>query len=125
MFASSTNGRQVAFIGQAIMQQMRPRSLICPLQLATAVDAKVDFQSRSIVDDLHAKGFSSSYEVAMEFIENAALQQGTNIDCLAPNSVFQVNYYLVDRHPLSIPSEKTRLFYNESFAHKKYLRAMK
>lgn len=74
------------------MQQIRPRSLICPLQLATAVDAKVDFQSRSIVDDLHAKGFSSSYDVAMEFIDNAALLQGTNVDCLAPNSVFQVSH---------------------------------
>ena len=41
-----------ASLGQAIMQHIRPRSLLCPLQIGLAVQLHSDFGSRDLVDAL-------------------------------------------------------------------------
>lgn len=70
---------KVASIGQAIVQAVRPRVVISPLQMRLAVQLHPYFASRFLIDTLHHHGFCSSYQEVQMFNENAAPSQGTEI----------------------------------------------
>ena len=53
--------RKVASIGHSIVQAVRPRVVIAPLQLGLAVQMHHHFRSRFLIDSLSAMGFCSSY----------------------------------------------------------------
>ena len=50
------------FIMHAIIQNIRPRTVIAPLQIGLAVQMYYHFKSRYLVNALHSLGFSS-YEM--------------------------------------------------------------
>ena len=72
LFVGKDNRRKVAGIGHAIIQAVRPRATVVPLQLGLAVQAHHMYRSRFIVDTLHVLGFSSSYKEVLRFEKNAA-----------------------------------------------------
>lgn len=70
---------KLASIGQSIMQAVRPRALMVPLQIGLAVQLHHNFASRFLIDSLHSLGFCSSYHEVQKFSQNAAVDQATNI----------------------------------------------
>ena len=72
------------------MQQIRPRSLLCPLQLATAVHLHDEFKSRMLTDAIHNMGFGASYSHVMSYIRSAAVSEGGKIDGITEETTLQV-----------------------------------
>ncbi len=70
--------RKVASIGKAIIQAVRPRAVLAPLQIGLAVQTHHLYRSKFIVDTLCEMGFCSSYGEVLRFEKNAA-------DCVAPD----------------------------------------
>ena len=70
--------RKVAAVGHAIIQAVRPRAVIAPLQIGLAVQIHHLYRSKIIVDTLHKLGFCSSYTEVIRFEKNAA-------DCVEPD----------------------------------------
>ena len=64
--------RKEASIGQTIIQAVRPRIVIVPLQVGLAVQMHHHFRSRFLIDILSAMGYCSSYSEVQRFEENAA-----------------------------------------------------
>ena len=78
LFAGKDTGPKVASIGQAIIQAVRPRTVIAPLQICLSVQMHHLYRSRFLVDTLCEMGFCSSYAEAQRFEKNAA-------NCVAGN----------------------------------------
>ena len=70
---------KVASLGQAILQASRPRAILAPLQIGSAIQLHHSFASRYLIDTLHQLGFCSSYQEVLLFKQNAAVEQGTAI----------------------------------------------
>jgi hypothetical protein len=70
---------KVAAIGQSVVQGVRPKVIIAPMQLALAVQLHHHFGSRFLTDLLHSFGFCSSYSEVQKFEKNAAVAQGTEV----------------------------------------------
>ena len=64
--------KQEASIGHIIVQGVRPRALIAPLQICLAIKMHHHFQSQFSIDILSAMGYCSSYSEVQRFEENAA-----------------------------------------------------
>ena len=64
--------RKVAAIGQIIIQAVRPRAVIAPLQLGLAVQLHYMYRSRFLIDTLNTMGMCSSYSEVTRFVFNAA-----------------------------------------------------
>ena len=64
--------RKVASIGQTIVQAVRPRTVIAPLQIGLAIQMHHHFRSRFLIDTLSSMGYCSSYQEVQRFEENAA-----------------------------------------------------
>ena len=71
--------KRTASIGQALMQYMRPRTLIPPLQIGLAVQLHHHFGSRFLIESLHEHGFCSSYKEVQKFERCAAVAQNADI----------------------------------------------
>ena len=83
MFAGKDSSMKIASIGQAIMQQVRPRTIIPPLQIGLAVQMRHQLNgSRFLNDCLHSHGFCSSYTEVKKYERSAAYHQGTDINGL-------------------------------------------
>ena len=76
--------RKEASIGQTIIQGVRPRTVIAPLQIRLAVQMHHHFRSRFLIDSLSAMGYCSSYFEVQRFEENAA-------SSVAPDVLGRVN----------------------------------
>jgi hypothetical protein len=61
------------------MQQVRPKSIITPLQLGLAAQMHRHFGSRFLIDSLHKHGFCVSYSEVLKYGRSAAKFQGTEI----------------------------------------------
>ena len=59
--------RKQASIGQAIVQAVRPRAVLAPLQLGLAVQMHHQFRSRFLIENLAAMGYCSSYPEVQRF----------------------------------------------------------
>src|SRR5688572_375497 len=70
--------RKEASIGQAIVQGVRPRSVITPLQVGLAVQMHYHFRSRFLIDTLSAMGYCSSYSEVLRFEENTKVLETEN-----------------------------------------------
>ncbi|XP_028513605.1 uncharacterized protein LOC114574641 [Exaiptasia diaphana] len=73
------NRVKLASIGQSIMQEVRPRALMAPLQIGLAVQLHHNYASRFLIDTLHSLGFCSSYNEVQTFSQNASVDQATDI----------------------------------------------
>ncbi len=72
LFLGKETGRKVGAIGQAIVQAVRPRAVLAPLQIGLALQAHHLYRSEFLVNTLYAMGFGSSYKEVLRFEKNAA-----------------------------------------------------
>lgn len=79
LFVGKDIHRKVASIGQSVVQAVRPRAVVAPLQLGLAVQLHHHFRSRFFVDSLSAMGYCSSYSEVQRFEENAAASVGQDV----------------------------------------------
>ena len=79
MFVGKRNDVKLAAIGQTIVQAIRPRALLAPLQLGLGVQMHHHFASRFLIDTLHKHGFSCSYADVTTCERNAAVVHGSDI----------------------------------------------
>ena len=70
-------------IAQALMQAVRPRSLLMPLQLGLAVHLHNRLGKKNIINELWALGFCKSYKEVRKFLRCAAVSVSDHN--LAPN----------------------------------------
>ena len=70
MFVGKKTRHKVAAVGHAIIQAVRPRAVIAPLQIGLAVQIHHLYRSKIIVD--HKMVFISSYTEVIRFEKNAA-----------------------------------------------------
>ena len=80
MFVGCQKNLRIASIGQCIVQAVRPRAVICPLQLALSVQLDHHFSSRFLTDTLNALGYSSSYSEMQLFKRSAAACKEDSFD---------------------------------------------
>ena len=66
---------KVASIGQATIQMTRPRSILCPLQLALGIQMHRQFGSRFLIETLFSLGLSSSYSEIQKYEACAAVEK--------------------------------------------------
>ena len=78
LFVGKSSKRKVASIGEAIIQAVRPRAVLMPLQIGLAVQMHHLSRSKFIVDTLSEMGFCASYKEVLRFEKNAA-------NCVAPD----------------------------------------
>ena len=90
MFASKNDVKRLSFIGQAIIQQIRPQTIIAPLQIAVAVQMHHSFSLRFLNEELYAMGFASSYSEVSRFERNAAVSKGIDIEGIGDGYFLQV-----------------------------------
>lgn len=57
IYKSDDRDLEMASIGQSIMQQTRPRTLLAPLQYGLAVQMYHHFGSRFLIDNLNSHGY--------------------------------------------------------------------
>jgi len=86
----------MASLGQAIMQAVRPKVIIAPLQLGLGVQMYHHFASRFLIDSLHRLGFCSSYYEIKKFQRGAAVTQGTQIPGYISGNFGQFVQYAAD-----------------------------
>ena len=78
LFIGKDTRRKVAAVGHAIIQAVRRRAVIAPLQVGLAVQIHHLYRSKFLVDTLHEMGFCCSYTEVIRFEKNAA-------DCVEPD----------------------------------------
>ena len=93
LFVGKDTSRKVAGIGQAVVQAVRPRAVIAPLQIGLAVQMHHMYRSRFLIDSLSTMGFSSSYVEVQRFELNSACSRapdllGSDIDMLGTSLLF-------------------------------------
>ena len=88
LITSAGSDTKIAFLGQSLMQQVRPRSLIVPLPIALGVTLHHHFASRFLVDLLSKSGYITSYSEVQRFERNAALAKGSRILDFADTDCF-------------------------------------
>ena len=71
LFVGKDNRRKIASIGHAIIQAVRPRAVVAPLQISLSVQMHHLYRSRFLVDTLCQMGFCSSYGETQRFEKNA------------------------------------------------------
>ena len=89
MFVAKISDLRVASIGHAIMQAVRPKAIIAPLQIGLGVQLHRQFGSRFLIDSLYSHGFCSSYTEVQNFERSAAYHQGIEIKGLNNESFIQ------------------------------------
>ena len=67
---------QKCAIAQTLIQNVRPRTIMAPMQLALAVMLHRHFGSRYLIDTLHKLGFCASYTEVLHFENCGAHQHG-------------------------------------------------
>nr|XP_054767556.1 uncharacterized protein LOC129274841 [Lytechinus pictus] len=88
MFVGINVDVKVASIGQAIMQAVRPRVLLAPLQLGLGVQLHRHFASRFLIDTLHSQGFCCSFFEVKRYERRAAISQEAEFpDCTGGENI--------------------------------------
>ena len=77
LFVGKDNPVTIPSIGQAIIQQVKPRALIAPL--GPAVQMHRHFGSRFLLNSLNKHGYCASYNEVLNYERCAAVSQGTKI----------------------------------------------
>lgn len=78
-FAGKDIDVKTASIGQVIMQAVRPRAILAPLQIGLAVQMHHHFASRFLIETLHQDGFSASYGKVQKYERCSAVTHKTDI----------------------------------------------
>ena len=89
MFVAKGSDKRIASTGQAIMQAVRPKAIIAPLQIGLGVQMHRQFGSRFLIDSLHSHAFCSSCSEVQKFERSAAYHQGMEIEGINNGSFIQ------------------------------------
>ena len=88
LFVGKDTKVKKAAIGHCIVQAVRPRAVIAPLQLGLAVQLHLEYGSRFLIDTLSELGFCSSYSELLRFQHSASVSQRQDIPAFMPNQQF-------------------------------------
>ena len=80
---------KLASVGQAIVQAVRLRVILAPLQLGLGVQMHHHFSSEFLIDSLNSHGFCASYKTVQKYKRSAAVAQGTEIPGYTPGQFVQ------------------------------------
>ena len=94
LFVGKEKSVPVASIGQAIMQQVRPKALIVPIQLGLGIQMHQHFGSKFLIDSLYKHGFCLSYSEVLNYERCAAVHQGTKVPGLTESSSSQSTHFM-------------------------------
>lgn len=67
MFVEANCELKVVSVAQAIVQDIRPRTVIAPLQIGLGIQMHHNFKSKFVVETLNKLGFCSSYPEVKKF----------------------------------------------------------
>ena len=98
LFVGKYTTRRKATIGQAIIQDVRPRAVIAPLQLGLAVQTHHLYRSRFLVETLPAMGFCSSYHDLVTLDGHGTFHSMGIVAAITPKSQISMR---VPRKPVS------------------------
>ena len=73
LFVGKDCSKKVSSIGHTVIQAVRPRSVIAPLQLGLAIQMHHLYRSKILINTLYAMGFSSSYSEVQSVEKNAVI----------------------------------------------------
>lgn len=107
IFSEEKHPLKIASIGQAIIQAVRPRVIIAPLQLSLSVQLHQHFASKYLVDTLNKMGFCSSYSEVQKFESCAALVEGNSRFDIPAESCMQFIADNVDHNSNTIDGHNT------------------
>lgn len=107
MFVGKGIDAKLASIGQAIMQAIRPRAILAPLQIGLGIQMHHHFASRCLVDTLHGHGFACSYAEVMRYERSAAVAQETEIPGYSQEHHMQYIADNVDHNVATVDSSGT------------------
>ena len=105
-FVGKDNILKNVSIGQAIMQAVRPRVLLPPLQLGLGVQMHHHFASRFLIDSLHKHGFCCSYYEVQNYERSAAISTKFEIPGLFPGQFMQYAADNVDHNVGTLDGKK-------------------
>ena len=94
LFVGKEKSVSLASIGQAIMQQVRPKALIVPLQLGLGIQMHQHFGSRFLIDSLNKHWFCVSYSEVVKYERYAAVHQGTKIPGVSGSSSAEPTHFM-------------------------------
>ena len=89
---------KLASVGQAIVQAVRPRVILAPLQLGLGVQMHHHFSSKFLIDSLNSHGFCASYKTVQKYERSVAVAQGTKIPRYTPGHFVQYSADNVDHN---------------------------
>ncbi|KAK3713979.1 hypothetical protein QZH41_005649 [Actinostola sp. cb2023] len=89
LFVGKDVSLKLASVGQTIVQAVRPRVILAPLQLGLAVQMHHHFASKFLIDSLNSHGFCASYNTVQKYGRSAAVTQGTDIPGYIPGRFVQ------------------------------------
>ena len=92
LFVGKEKSVPLASIGQAIMQQVRPKALIVPFQLG--IQMHHHFGSRFLIDSLNKHGFCVSYSEVLKYERCAVVHQGTKIPGVSESSSAEPTHFM-------------------------------
>ena len=107
LFVGKNVKTKVASIGHAIIQASWPRILLSYLQLGHGVQLHHHFQSKFLIDVLHALGFWCSYAEVQKFEMCAAMGQGTHIPNITEGHFMQYAADNVDHNVCTLDGMNT------------------
>ena len=95
-FVGKEKSVPLASIRQAIMQQVRPKVLIVPLQPGLGIQIHQHFGSRFLrfFDSLNKHGFCVSYSEVLKYERFAAAHQGTKIPVVSESSSTETTHFM-------------------------------
>ena len=94
LFVGKEKSVPLASIGQAVMQQVRPKALIVPLRLGLGIQMHQHFGSRFLTDSLNKHGFCVSYSEVLKYERCAAVHQGTKIPGVSESSSAEPTHFM-------------------------------
>ena len=108
LFSGNQTDLKKAAIGQSIVQAVRSRAVMAPLQFGLSVLLHQHYRSKYLIDTLHAMGFSSSYKEALKFERCAAALNGCELDNLInPDSKMKCSGDNVDNNTRTLDGKDT------------------
>ena len=85
-------------MGQAIVQAVRPRVILAPLQLGLGVQMHRHLSSKFLIDSLNSHGFCASYKTVQKYERSAAVAQEMEIPGYTPGHFVQYSADNVDHN---------------------------
>ena len=107
IFTEKDNALKIASIGQTIIQAVRPRVIICPLQISLGVQLHQQFASRFLIDTLNSLGYCSSYSEVKRFQSCAAKVEGSTKHNVNENACIQFVADNVDHNTCTLDGLNT------------------